>query len=146
MTCTIHHPWTAALSALLFAVTGCTSVSVRPAIQIEAISRGAIRPVNIRIERVGDSAVLRGSVYAGPGYRSWQRHHLLIEVLQPDEHIVYRSTATFSPQPLPRIVRSRGRAHFSAALPQFPPTGSIVRITPRSGPLPNPPTSLQSHD
>lgn len=144
MNFTIPHSQAVALTALLLAATGCANVSPRAEVRVEAVSRGAIRPVNIRVERTRDGAIVRGSVQAGPGYRSWQRHHLVIEVLQSDERVIYCGATTFSPQPIPRIVRSRGRAHFSAPLPQFPPPCSTVRVTPRSGPLPTSTTSFPS--
>lgn len=135
------HPWATVLSAMVLAAAGCTTSAPTPGIRIEALSRGAVRAVNIRVERTRDGAVVRGSVYAGPGYRSWQRHYLTIEVLQPDQHVAFRTTTTFAPDPIPRIVRSRGRSHFTATLPELPPPGSTVRITPRSGPQPKSSTS-----
>ncbi len=130
--------WPAVFTALVLATGGCTTAPTDARLRIEAVSRGAIRPVNIRVERSGDGATVRGSVIVGPGYRSWQRHHLVIEVVSPDQNTAFTRAVTFTPQPIPRIVRSRGRAHFSLVLPVFPKPGSIVRITPRSGPLPSP--------
>lgn len=135
------YSWAMVLGAMVLAATGCTTSAPTSGIRVEAVSRGAVRAVNIRVERTSDGAVVRGSVYAGPGYRSWQRHYLTIEVLQPDQRVVFRTTTTFAPDPIPRIVRSRGRSHFTATLPSLPPPGSTVRVTPRSGPQPKSPTS-----
>lgn len=141
MTPASHIGWPALLAALVLATGGCTTAPTGTNnVRVEAVSRGAIRPVNIRVERSGDGTTVRGSVIAGPGYRSWQRHHLVVEIVSPDQSTAFSRAVTFTPQPIPRIVRSRGRAHFSLVLPEFPKPGSTVRITPRSGPLPSPST------
>ena len=134
----LHIAWPSLLAVMVLSTGGCITAPSNAHLRIEAVSRGAIRPVNIRVERAGEGATVRGSVIAGPGYRSWQRHHLVIEIVSPDQGTAFSRAVTFTPQPIPRIVRSRGRAHFSIVLPVFPKPGSVVRITPRSGPLPSP--------
>jgi len=133
----LHIAWPAVFTALVLSTGGCITAPSNTHLRIETVSRGAIRPVNIHVERAADGAKVRGSVVAGPGYRSWQRHHLVVEIVSPDQSTAFSRAVTFTPQPIPRIVRSRGRAHFSIVLPAFPKPGSIVRITPRSGPLPS---------
>ena len=133
----LHIGWSAVLAALVLVSGGCETVPSQNSLRIEASSRGAIRPVNIRVESFGDGAVVRGSVIAGPGYRSWQRSHLVIEIVSPDHNTAFSRAVAFTPQPIPRIVRSRGRSHFSLVLPMVPKPGSLVRITPHSGPLPS---------
>jgi hypothetical protein len=130
-------PFTSLITVIAIAAAGCAIPVKDSLLRIEAVSRGAIRPVNIRVETFGDGAVVRGSVIAGPGYRSWQRSHLVIEIVSPDHNTAFSRAVAFTPQPIPRIVRSRGRSHFSLVLPAFPKPGSLVRITPHSGPLPS---------
>lgn len=124
--------------AFLVLAAGCVSVPRTLDVRIEVKPQGAIRPVNIRVERVGETAVVRGSVYAGPGYRPWQPSHLLIEILTPDQRSVFTQPVAFRPQPIPRRARGRAYSHFSIELPVVPPPGSLLRVMPTSGPMPTP--------
>lgn len=124
--------------AFLVLAAGCVSAPRTLDVRVEVRPHGAVRPVNIRVERVGETAVVRGSVYAGPGYRQWQPYHLMIEVLTPDQRSVFSQPVAFRPQPIPRRARGRAYSHFSIELPVVPPPGSLLRVMPTSGSLPIP--------
>lgn len=128
--------------AILTLGAGCVSLPQSLDVRVEVGPNAAVRPVNVRMAREGQAAVVRGAVYAGPGYRRWQHYHLVIEVRTPDQRTVLSQSVAFRPEPIPRRVRGRAYSHFSVELPLIPPPGSLLRVMPAIGPVP---TSTSSH-
>ena len=125
-----------AATIILLAATPCFATQHVPQLHITRAKILHIEPVRVHVDAEASGAVVRGDVYRGPGYELWQKNHLLVEVIEPSGHTNLSQTIPFSPEPIPRVGRASGRAHFSLALKETPAPGSTVRITPQEGECP----------
>jgi len=118
------------LVVIAIAVTGCVSTqSSTLGLHTEAKSSGGVKVQTILLAKTKDGLRVSGSGERLSSYGSSTASHVDVEIVATNGAVLAHQVTNLTPKPIRHSPRVQRHFHYALTFPEFPPRGSVIRVT-----------------